>query len=86
MAATRARLDELRNRDPSGRRWLVVYVDGFEFAGQTMIGALGVDADGTKCPLGIMHGLLFVLDGAKALHAAVRDVVDGQPVMMLSHL
>ncbi|MGE0727578.1 MAG: transposase [Acidimicrobiia bacterium] len=107
VAATRARLDELRNRDLSGRRWLVVYVDGFEFAGQTMIGALGVDADGTKCPLGIMQGttenktvcrdlptkavergldasagLLFVLDGAKALHAAVRDVFDGQPVQI----
>jgi transposase-like protein len=98
VAATRARLDELRNRDLGGRRWLVVYVDGFEFAGQTMIGALGVDADGNKYPLGIMQGttenravcgdllakavergldasagLLFVLDGANALHAAVRD-------------
>jgi len=107
VTATRARLDELRNRDLSGRRWLVVYVDGFEFAGQTMIGALGVDADGNKCPLGIMQGttenktvcrdlltkavergldasagLLFVLDGAKALHAAVRDVFDGQPVQI----
>ncbi|MEZ5232072.1 MAG: IS256 family transposase [Acidimicrobiales bacterium] len=107
VAATRARLDELRNRDLSGRRWLVVYVDGFEFAGQTMIGALGVDTDGNKCPLGIMQGttenktvcadlltkavergldasagLLFVLDGAKALHAAVRDVFDGQPVQI----
>ena len=27
-------------------------------------------------------GLLFVLDGAKALHAAVRDVFDGQPVQI----
>lgn len=56
VAATRARLEELRNRDLSGRRWLVVYVDGFEFAGQTMVGALGVDADGNKTPLGITQG------------------------------
>ena len=56
VAATRARLDELRNRDLSGRRWLVVYVDGFEFAGQTMVGALGVDAEGNKMPLGIIQG------------------------------
>jgi transposase-like protein len=107
VAATRAPLDELRNRDLGGRRWLVVYVDGFEFAGQTMIGALGVDADGNKYPLGIMQGttenravcgdllakavergldasagLLFVLDGAKTLHAAVRDIFDGQPVQI----
>ena len=107
VAATRARLDELRNRDLSDRRWLVVYVDGFEFAGQTMVGALGVDAEGNKTPLGVIQGttenktvcgdllakavergldasggLLFVLDGAKALHAAVRDVFDGQPVQV----
>ncbi|MFN0090911.1 MAG: transposase [Acidimicrobiales bacterium] len=107
VAATRARLDELRDRDLSGRRWLVVYGDGFEFAGQTMVGALGVDAEGSECPLGIIQGatenktvcrdllaravergldasggLLFVLDGAKALHAAVRDIFDGQPVQV----
>ncbi|MFN0091461.1 MAG: transposase [Acidimicrobiales bacterium] len=107
VAATRARLEELRNRDLGGRRWLVVYVDGFEFAGQVMVGALGVDAEGNKTPLGIIQGttenkticrdllaravergldassgLLFVLDGAKALHAAVRDLFDGQPVQI----
>jgi putative transposase len=107
VAATRARLDEIRNCDLSGRRWLVVYVDGFEFAGQMMVGALGVDAEGNKTPLGIIQGttenktvcrdlltkavergvdasggVLFVLDGAKALHAAVRDVFDGQPVQV----
>ena len=56
VAATRARLDELRDRSLAGRRWLVVYVDGFDFAGQTMVGALGVDADGNKVPLGIIQG------------------------------
>ncbi|MEZ5237354.1 MAG: hypothetical protein R2749_32360 [Acidimicrobiales bacterium] len=35
---------------------VVVYVDGFEFAGQTMIGDLRADSDGSKCPLGIMQG------------------------------
>jgi putative transposase len=107
VAATRARLDELRNRDLSDRRWLVVYVDGFAFAGQTMVGALGVDVEGNKTPLGVVQGttenktvcrdlltkavergldasggMLLVLDGAKALHAAVRDVFDGQPVQV----
>lgn len=105
VAATRARLDELRERSLAGRRWLVVYVDGFDFAGQTMVGALGVDEHGTKVPLGVIQGttenaticrdlltkakdrgldasrgVLFVLDGAKALHAAVRAVFDGDPI------
>ncbi len=105
VAATRARLDELRERSLTDRRWLVVYVDGFEFAGQTMVGALGVDENGAKVPLGVIQGttenatvcrdllakakdrgldagagLLFVVDGAKALHAAVTAVFDGDPI------
>ena len=107
VTATRARLDELRERSLADRRWLVVYVDGFDFAGQTMVGALGVDEHGTKVPLGVIQGttenaticrdlltkakdrgldastgLLFVLDGAKALHAAVRAVFDGDPIQI----
>ena len=107
VTATRARLDELRERTLTGRRWLVVYVDGFDFAGQTMVGALGVDADGNKVPLGVIQGttenamvcrdlltkakdrgldasagMLFVLDGAKALHAAVKAVFDGDPIQI----
>jgi transposase-like protein len=105
VTATRARLDELRERSLADRRWLVVYVDGFDFADQTMVGALGVDEHGTKVPLGVIQGttenaticrdlltkakdrgldasggVLFVLDGAKALHAAVRSVFDGDPI------
>jgi putative transposase len=107
VAATRARLDELRERSLADRRWLVVFVDGFDFAGQMMVGALGVDADGNKTPLGVVQGttenavvcrdllakakdrgldasagLLFVLDGAKALHAAVKTVFDGDPIQI----
>lgn len=107
VTATRARLDELRERSLAGRRWLVVYVDGFDFAGQTMVGALGVDADGNKVPLGVVQGttenavvcrdlltkakdrgldasrgMLFVLDGGKALHAAVKTVYDGDPIQI----
>jgi hypothetical protein len=33
-----------------------VFIDGFDFAGHTMIGALGVTADGTKVPLGVVEG------------------------------
>ncbi len=99
ITATAERLAEFRTRPLDDQRWLICFVDGFDFAGHTMIGALGVTADGTKVPLGVVEGatenatvvrhlitglrdrgldasegVLFVLDGAKALHKAVRDV------------
>lgn len=99
IAATAERLAEFRARPLDDRRWLIVFVDGFDFAGHTMVGALGVTADGTKVPLGVVEGstenasvvrgliaslrdrgldasegILFVLDGGKALAKAVRDV------------
>jgi putative transposase len=99
VAVTAERLAEFRSRPLDDTKWLVVFVDGFDFAGHTMVGALGVAADGTKVPLGVVEGstenatvvrgliaglrdrgldgsggLLFVLDGSKALARAVRDV------------
>jgi putative transposase len=105
-AMTAERLAEFRTRPLDDQRWLIVFVDGFDFADHTMIGALGVTADGTKVPLGVVEGstenanvvrgliaslrdrgldasegILFVLDGAKALHKAVRDVFGDQAVI-----
>jgi transposase-like protein len=105
-AMTAERLAEFRTQPLDDRRWLIVFVDGFDFAGHTMIGALGVTSDGTKVPLGVVEGstenanvvrglvaslrdrgldasegILFVLDGAKALHKAVRDVFGEQAVI-----
>lgn len=96
MTATAERLAEFRSRPLDDRRWLIVFVDGFDFAGHTMVGALGVTAEGVKVPLGVVEGstenatvvrglisglrergldasegVLFVLDGAKALKKAV---------------
>ena len=56
VAATKARLVEFRSRPLDDRRWLVVYIDGFGFGDETLVGALGVDADGNKVPLSVMHG------------------------------
>jgi transposase-like protein len=99
ITATAERLAEFRSRPLDDQRWLIVFVDGFDFAGHTMIGALGVTADGTKVPLGVVEGstenatvvrhlitglrdrgldasggILFVLDGGKALKTAVSNV------------
>jgi putative transposase len=106
ITATAERLAEFRSRPLDDQRWLICFIDGFDFAGHTMIGALGVTADGTKVPLGVVegstenkavvrhlvtalrdrgldttYGVLFVLDGGKALAAAVRDVFGDQAVI-----
>jgi putative transposase len=73
VTATAARLVELRGRDLSGRRWLVVFVDGFDFAGQTMVGALGVSADGTKVPLGVVQGTTENTTICKQLLRSAKD-------------
>ena len=99
MTATAERLDQLLHRPLGGQRWLVVFLDGFGMGEHLLVGALGVTADGTKVPLGVVEGttentavclrlvtglrdrgldadrgVLFVLDGGKALGAAVRAV------------
>jgi transposase-like protein len=83
-----------------------VFLDGFDFAGHTRVGALGVTADGTKVPLGLVEGstenatvargliadlrdrgrdasagVLFLLDGGKALAKATREVFGDQAVI-----
>ena len=55
------------------QRWLIVFVDGFEFVGHTMIGALGVTADGTKVPLGVVEGSTENATVARGLIAGLRD-------------
>jgi transposase-like protein len=89
----------LAERRWDGLRFPVIYLDGVEYAGETMTVALGVLENGTKRVLGVRQGAtenaavctalledlqargldtsqptLVVLDGAKALHAAVKRV------------
>jgi putative transposase len=97
VTATAERLDQLLHRPLDDQRWLVVFLDGFSMGEHLLVGALGVTADGTKVPLGVVEGatentavctrlvtglrgrgldpergVLVVLDGGKALAAAVR--------------
>ena len=106
VTVTAERLAEFRTRPLDEQRWLICFIDGFDFAEHTMVGALGVTADGTKVPIGLVEGstenatvvrglvsslrdrgldatdgILFVLDGAKALHKAVRDVFGDNAVI-----
>lgn len=98
-AATATKVKRFSERRWDGVRFVAIYVDGTDYAGEMMIVALGVKADGTKHILGLRQGAtenaqvckdllvdlwsrgvatdlvtLFVLDGAKALRAAVEQV------------
>jgi transposase-like protein len=111
VAATAERLAQFRSRPLGEHRFLVCFIDGFDFAGHMMIGALGVTADGTKIPLGVVQGstenatvvrglvselrdrgvdatdgILFVLDGGKALARAVKDVFGAQALIQRCRL
>jgi putative transposase len=106
VTATAERLEQLLNRPLGDQRWLVVFLDGFGMGEHLLVGALGVAADGTKVPLGVVegthenkavcirlvadlaergldasHGVLFVVDGGKALDRAVRAVFGGKALI-----
>ena len=97
--ATTSKVKRFSERRWDGVRFVAIYIDGTNYAGEMMIVALGLKADGTKQILGLRQGAtekaevgkdllvdlwsrgvatdrvtLFVLDGAKALHAAVEQV------------
>jgi transposase-like protein len=56
VETTKARLEEFRSRPLGDRRWLVVYIDGFNLADEALVGSLGIDEDGNKMPLSVVHG------------------------------
>ncbi len=99
VTATAERLAELGARPLDGQRWPIVMLDGVHFGDHLLAVALGVTADGTKVPLGVVEGstenaavcttltadlqargldvsegVLFVIDGGKALAASIRAV------------
>lgn len=99
MRATAEQLRQLCERRLEPLNLVAVLIDGIEFAGQTLVVALGLEENGTKHVLGLWQGAtenttvskalledlvargldpgrryLFVLDGSKALRAAVEKV------------
>lgn len=99
VRASAADVRALAERRFEGERFAAVMIDGVEYAGETMVVALGITEDGIKRVLGLRQGAtenaevcaslledlrgrgldagrptLFVLDGSKALHAAVTRV------------
>lgn len=106
IEASEAEVEALLSRRFDDLKLLVIYIDGLVFGDYTMIGAVGVDAEGNKHVLGIREGatenstviselledivargvdpkrkMLFVIDGSKALRAAINAVFGSdQPV------
>ena len=99
VRASAKAVEEFSRRRFDGERFVALFVDGVEYAGETMVCALGIREDGTKRILGLRQGAtenkqvvtalledlaergiqtdlatLFVLDGSKALHAAVKSL------------
>jgi putative transposase len=99
VKASAEEVRQLSERRLDGVRIPVIYLDGVQYAGETMTVALGVLENGAKWVLGVRQGAtenaavctalledlqergldtsqptLLVLDGAKALHAAVKRV------------
>ena len=103
VRATAEQLRELGERRLENLQLVALLIDGIEFAGQTLIVALGLEENGVKHVLGLWQGAtenttvckslledlvargldperryLFVLDGSKALRAAVEKVFGGR--------
>jgi putative transposase len=99
VRASAAEVKAFTQRRFDGLRFGAILIDGVEYAGETLIVALGITADGTKRILGLRQGAtenaavcvalledlhergldtgqptLLVLDGSKALQAAVKRV------------
>lgn len=56
LRASKKSLDELNNADLSSYRFVGLMVDGSEYAGKAIVGALGITDKGIKIPLGIREG------------------------------
>jgi transposase-like protein len=99
VKATAEGIRELSQRRLDGDRFLAIFLDGVEYAGETLLVALGITDQGEKKILGLRQGatenaavctslledlqergldtsqpVVLVLDGAKALRAAVKRV------------
>lgn len=73
LAATAERLDELLRRRLDDRRFLVIMLDGWHMGEHLLLGALGIDAEGHKVPLGVTEGTTENAVVVSSLLADLRD-------------
>ncbi len=73
MTATAERLAELCARPLDTDRWPIVMLDGLHLGEHLLVVALGVTADGTKVPLGVVEGST---ENAAVCTRLVTDLAD----------
>jgi transposase-like protein len=73
VAATAERLSELLGRRLDDRRYLVLMLDGWNMGDHLLVGALGIDSEGHKVPLGVTEGTTENAVVVNALLADLRD-------------
>ncbi len=71
VAGTRRKLAELFGRDLAGLDLLALFLDGIVVADHCIVVALGVDAEGTKHPLGLWEG---TTENKAVCQALLRDL------------
>ena len=88
VTGTKKALDELMSRDLGELEPVVVMIDGTDFAGECVVAAMAVTADGTKVPVGLRLGdtenttvvadlLADLVDRGLDVTAGVLVVIDG---------
>jgi transposase-like protein len=73
LAATAERLSELLDRRLDDRRYLVLMLDGWNLGEHLLVGALGIDSEGRKVPLGVVEGTTENAAVVSSLLADLRD-------------
>jgi putative transposase len=73
LAATAERLSELLDRRLDDRRYLVLMLDGWNLGEHLLVGALGIDSEGHKVPLGVVEGTTENAAVVSSLLADLRD-------------
>ena len=71
VRASAADVKALAERRFEGERFPVVMIDGVEYAGETMVVALGITEDGTKRILGLRQG---ATENAEVCNALLEDL------------
>ena len=85
MKATAKQVQELSTRRFEGCRFVAIFIDGIEFAGETLVCALGLREDGTKQVLGLRQGATENKEVVTALlsELAERGLATDQPTLFV---
>ncbi len=85
VRASAAQVKALAERRFDGMHVPVLLIDGVEYAGETMVMALGINADGTKRVLGLRQGATENATVCAALleDLQARGLATGRPVLLV---